>query len=179
MKTALLVIDVQQGMCVGEDAAFEVNRVIERINGLSETARAEESPVVFIQHEEAGGAFQYGFEGWQLAATLATDPGDLRVRKKTPDSFNQTELQDLLQSKQVQRLVICGLQSDFCVDTTVRRALSHGYYVTLVADAHSTLDNDILTAAQITAHHNWTFAHMTSFGPRISVIPASEISFGD
>jgi len=69
-------------------------------------------------------------------------------------------------------LIICGLQTDFCVDTTVRRAFTLGYHVTLVADAHSTLDNGVLTAAQIIAHHNATLGN---FGPQVKVALANEL----
>lgn len=64
------------------------------------------------------------------------------------------------------RLVVCGFQSEFCVDTTTRRALALGYPVTLVADGHSTTDNGVLSAAQISAHHNATLTNIVSFGPR-------------
>ena len=174
-KTALLVIDVQHALCTGEEAAFDIDRVIDRINSVSATARTAGVPVIFIQHEEDEGSLRFGTGGWQLAQGLAASPGDFRVRKTTPDSFHQTDLPRLLQERAITDLVVCGLQSDFCVDTTVRRALALGYPVTLVADAHSTVDNGVLSAAQIVAHHNTTLAHMASFGPRVRVMPAGEV----
>jgi nicotinamidase-related amidase len=175
MSTALLVIDVQRAIASGEWAAFDIDNVIERINTMIARARATSTAVVFVQHEEGEGPLQFGTEEWQLADQLAVLPDDLRVRKTTPDSFYQTELQGVLQGHGITHLIICGLQSDFCVDATVRRALTLDYHVTLVSDAHSTLDNDVLTAAQITAHHNIIFRNMSSFGPRIRVMPANEV----
>ncbi|MCF7689841.1 MAG: cysteine hydrolase, partial [Cephaloticoccus sp.] len=165
MSRALLIIDVQQALCTGPEAAFDIDRVIARINTLAKDARAARLPVILIQHEENEGALQSDSAGWRLATALITSPGDLRVRKKTPDSFHHTDLQRLLEARQVDHLIICGLQSDYCVDTTTRRALALGYAVTLVADAHSTIDTGVLTAAQITAHHNQTLRHLHSFGP--------------
>jgi len=72
-------------------------------------------------------------------------------------------------------LVVCGLQSEFCVDSTVRAALAQGYAVTLVKDGHSTLANGVLSAAQISAHHNATLAHLGSYGPKMRVLPAAEV----
>jgi nicotinamidase-related amidase len=138
MTTALLIIDVQQAMCTGDYAAFDIDRVIDRINVIAAGARSAGLPVVLVQHQEDEGPLQSGTEGWQLAARLHTQPDDLRVHKATPDSFHRTELHPLLQSQDVQRLVVCGLQTEYCVDTTVRRALALGYEVLLVADAHST-----------------------------------------
>jgi nicotinamidase-related amidase len=114
-------------------------------------------------------ALQYGAEGWQLDERLAVQPEDIRVRKTTPDSFHKTELQSLLQARNVEKLVVCGLQSDFCVDCTVRRALALGYPVVLVSDAHSTVDDGVLSAAEISAHHNTTLANIGSFGPRVTL----------
>jgi len=176
MTTALLIIDVQQALCAGPYAAFDIDRVIPRINAIGAKARSAGASVIFIQHEDDG-PLQFGADGWQLAIGLEATGADLRVRKTTPDSFHRTELQALLQSRGVTHLVVCGLQSDFCVDTTVRRALALGYEVSLVADGHTTLDNGVLTAAQIIAHHNMTLGNMTSFGPRVKVMPAGDIAF--
>ena len=58
---------------------------------------------------------------------------------------------------------------------TDRRALALGYPVTLVADGHSTVDNRVLTASQITAHHNETLSNISSFGPRAVAVPAASL----
>jgi nicotinamidase-related amidase len=176
MDTALLVIDVQQALCFGEYKAFESERVIERINTVARKMRIAGAPVVMIQHESQGEPLAFETEGWRLASGLETLPTDIFLRKKATDSFHQTNLHELLQERGIKNLVICGFQSDFCVDTTTRRALALGYPVVLVSDAHSTLDNNGLSAAQISAHHNETLANISSFGPRVKAIPASEVS---
>lgn len=175
MTTALLIIDVQRALCTGEEAAFDIDRVLEKINAVGAKARSAGVPIILVQHEEDSGALQFATEGWQLFEGLAALPGDLRVRKTTPDSFHQTELNQLLQERGITQVVICGLQSDFCVDTTVRRALSLDYDVILVADAHSTVGNGVISATQITAHHNTTLANMTSFASQIAVTLADEV----
>ncbi|WP_332825532.1 cysteine hydrolase family protein, partial [Ramlibacter sp.] len=152
-RTAVLVIDVQQALCTGEHAAFEADLVVERINRVTRKARAAGAPVVVIQHESHDGPLAHGSAGWTLARGLETLPTDVLLRKTATDSFHRTELNDLLQARGVTHLVICGMQSDFCVDTTTRRALALGYPVSLVSDGHTTTDNAVLTAAQITAHH--------------------------
>ena len=119
---------------------------------------------------------------WTRAARRGSSPRGWRratptllLRKTASDSFHLTGLQDLLRSHGVTSLVVCGMQSDFCVDTTTRRALALGYPVVLVADGHTTLDNRVLAAAQIVAHHNETLANLESFGPRVLPVPAAQV----
>lgn len=175
--TALLVIDVQQCLCQGEYAAHDAAGLIQRINTLSEKARTAGAPVVFIQHEAASGPLQHGSPGWQLAEGLNVTEGDLRLRKTTPDSFLHTALEALLHQRGIARVVVCGLQSEFCVDTTTRRAMALGFPITLVADGHSTMDSAELTAAQITTHHNRLLSQISSFGPRTRCVPTDEVRF--
>lgn len=175
--TALLIIDVQQALCHGEYAVWGSHRVLANINAVSARARAAGVPVFLIQHDEPGGPLQADSAGWQLADGLATADSDIRLRKQASDSFHQTDLQAQLSARGITKLVICGLQSDFCVDTTTRRAMAHGYPVQLVADGHSTLDNGVLTAQQIAAHHNVTLSNLSSFGPRTQAVPASDVVF--
>lgn len=175
MSTALLIIDVQHALCHGEHAAFEADRVVANINRVSQRVRQAGGLVVLIQHQSPSGPLAHGCEGWKLAPGLVTAPSDLLVPKTTADAFHNTALLAKLHEHGVSRLIVCGLQSDFCVDTTTRRALALGFPVTLVSDGHSTSDNGVLKAAQISAHHNATLAHIGSFGVRAVPVPASEV----
>jgi nicotinamidase-related amidase len=177
MQTALLIIDVQQALCAGNNAAYDVNSVIQRINDVSRKARAAGAPVVVIQHETKGGDMDHGTEGWELPSALHVEDSDVFMRKTASDAFLRTDLQKILESRGVTSLVICGLHSEYCIDSTTRRAMALGFPVVLVSDGHSTVDNGVLTAAQITAHHNKALSSMESFGPRTTPVPASDVSF--
>jgi hypothetical protein len=74
----------------------------------------------------------------------------------------------------IEKLIVCGVQSDFCVDSTVRRALALGYPIVLLADAHSTIDNSVFSAARISEHHNQTLANLGSYGPRVTLVNAAD-----
>ena len=80
MRCALLVIDVQQALCSGEWGAFDIDRVVDRINELAARARSVGAPVLIIQHEEDQGPLQFGSKGWQLYERLAASPDDTRIR---------------------------------------------------------------------------------------------------
>lgn len=176
MTTALLIIDVQQALCSGEYECLDIQRVLGNINSLSIKARETGIPVVLVQHEAKDDLLQHGSKGWQLADGLETSAQDLRVRKTTRDSFYQTPLQALLQDQGTDRLIICGLQTDYCVNATVRQALNLGYDVVLAADAHSTVDNGNLKAEDIIAEHNADLAHLTGPVARIDVLPTAKIN---
>jgi nicotinamidase-related amidase len=168
MSTAVLVIDTQQALCEGEHGAHDAAGLVRRINAITRQARQAGAPVIFVQHEAEGTELAHGSPGWQLADGLQVEASDLRVPKKTADAFLRTNLNELLEGRHVRRLVVCGMHTEFCVDTTVRRALALGYPVTLVADGHSTSGNGVLQPALVIAHHNATLAALTSFGPRVT-----------
>lgn len=177
MSSALLVIDVQAGLFNPVPRPALADEVLARINALISCAHMNRAAVIFVQHESAAGELQYGSEGWALASELSIGKTDHTVRKTTPDSFLRTELSELLAALDVSRLVVCGYATEFCVDTTVRRAAALGHDVILAADAHTTHDKAHASAAQIRMHHNATLPSISSFGPKICAVASAEIDF--
>ena len=175
MNTAVIVIDMQQALCSGPEEAWDIERVTANVNEIVTRARTLGIPVIMIQHEETEGPLQSGTPGWQIYEGVSTDPSDLLLQKRSCDSFLHTQLHAFLERQGVHRLVICGLQTDFCVDTTVRRALSLNYDVTLVGDAHSTLANGVLTPPLIVEHHNKVLGSLQNFGVRMEGKPTAEV----
>ncbi|WP_353625800.1 isochorismatase family protein [Bacillus sp. JCM 19041] len=85
---------------------------------------------------------------------MAPRAEDTVIQKRAPDSFYQTELDQVLKSFHIKHLILAGIQTEVCVDTTCRSARSKNYQVTLASDAHSTWGSSDLKAEQIVAHHN-------------------------
>lgn len=155
LSTALLVIDVQSGMFDETPPIYQGAELLAKIASLIDRARQVQAPVIYIQHCGDGNlAPQH--PGWAVHPSIAPTPDEICIHKHHPDSFQDTGLQASLQQLGVKNLVIAGIQTEYCVDTTCRRAYSLGYPVTLVQDAHSTWDTEALSAAQIIAHHNLT-----------------------
>ena len=153
-KVALLLIDVQN--CMFDPApVYNSAALLERLQSLIDRARASNTPVIYVQHNgPAGAPHAPGEPGWAIHPAIAPRSGETIVQKTTPDSFYQTTLKVELAAKDIEQLVIAGIQTDYCVDTTCRRATSEGYTVTLVSDAHSTWGDSGLSAQQIIDHHN-------------------------
>ena len=177
MTSAVLVIDVQQGLCEGEGAPFDCAGTITRINRVTQKARSAGVPVIFVQHESPADYLVHGSAAWQLAAGLDVQPGDIKIRKTTPDSFLRTDLEARLRALGVDEIVICGMHSEFCVDTTARKALALGFPVVLVSDAHTSAGNAAIAAQQVIAHHNATLTNISSFGPRVRAVGSEALAF--
>jgi nicotinamidase-related amidase len=171
--TALLVIDVQNGMFAEDDPVYQGAGLLATIGDLLAKARAAEVPVIYVQHNGGPGhPLEPGSEGWPIHPAIAPAAGEPVVGKATPDSFHETTLKAELDARGIAKLVVAGIQTECCVDTTCRRASSLGYQTTLVRDAHSTWDSRTLSAAQIIAHHNDALD-----GWFVTPKPASEIAF--
>jgi len=155
--TALIIIDMQLGVFGGFTIppVSDADQLLSNISHLIEKARQEAIPIIYVQHSgEIGHPLERDTNGWDFHPKLDITDRDLVVHKTTPDSFYNTDLQTILRSKYIRKTLIAGIQTEFCIDTTCRRAFSLGYEVTLVKDGHSTWDTDHLTASQIIEHHN-------------------------
>ena len=154
-ETGLLVIDVQRGLFTDYGPLFQEQQMLSAIKKLISSARAAGAPVIYIQHcANEGESLAPSTEGWQIHAEIQPSEGDTVIQKRFSDSFKNTSLQHELESRGIKRLVIAGLQTEYCVDSTCREAFSRDYNVTLVSDGHSTYDTETLKAQDIIAHHN-------------------------
>jgi nicotinamidase-related amidase len=153
--SAVIIIDVQNDMFNSVNPVYRSEELLATLNRLLAKARAAYIPVLYVQHNEKEGyPLQSNTCGWQIQQAIAPQEGELIIQKRYPDSFQETTLQDELQSRGIKKLIVAGLQTDYCIDTTCRRAFSLGYEVILVKDGHSTWDDAVMPAPQIIAHHN-------------------------
>jgi len=154
MTKALLVIDVQIGMFNESNPVFQGEFFLNKITEFISKARIEGIQIIYIQHNaREGKLLETGKLGWMIHPRISPMDNDIVIRKNTPDAFYNTNLQEELDSKGINELMITGIQTEICIDTTCRRAFSLGYNVTLVSDLHSTWDTS-LSASQIIEHHN-------------------------
>ena len=127
----------------------------ERLLGAAHTLIAAGAPVVFVQHGEGAGApFETGTPHWRLHASFDVREGDAVVHKEQSSAFDGTELHQRLQQLGAGELVVCGLQSEFCVSNTTKSALALGYAVRLAQDGHGTWPSEGKTADTISAEVN-------------------------
>lgn len=174
-NSALLVIDPQHAVLAN---TADRDGVVANISGLAGKARAEGVPVVWVQH--SGDGLEVGSEAWQLVPELSRLDGEPLVHKIYGDSFEATGLAEVLAGRGVGRLIVAGGQSDACVRATIHGALVRGYDVTLVSDAHTTVDRSEYggpPAGQIIALTNLYWTYTAAPGRTTAVVPAAEVSF--
>ena len=183
-KTALVVIDVQRGILdfPNLERKKEIDRALDetihRITGLITRARSSSVPVIYVQHDGGPGhRLEPGTSGWQLRPEIARRATEPVIRKRACDAFFESGLDAQLRSADVNNVVIAGCMTQYCIDTSVRRAVSLGYDVVLAADGHTTADAGALRFEQIVAHHNAVLDGFDAGTHEVRVIPAGEINF--
>ncbi|MFZ0659601.1 MAG: cysteine hydrolase family protein [Candidatus Binataceae bacterium] len=138
---AFLIIDVQAGMFSMPEQPYRGGEILEVIARLADRARAASIPIIYVRHDGgAGDPLARGTSGWEIHPSIAPKAGERIVEKRHPNSFQETDLREILDSLAVSRLILTGLQSEFCVGATSLAAKALGYEVTVVTDAHSTFD---------------------------------------
>jgi nicotinamidase-related amidase len=157
---ALIVIDMQSGMFA--DPALPPHdgaAVLGRIAGMIVNARANTVPVIFVQHDGGeGDVLARGQPGFALHPAIVPRAGEPIIVKRFCSAFQETWLADVLAAQGIGRIAICGMQTEYCIDTTCRSAFERGCAVTLIGDAHTTFDNAVMPASSIIRHHNATLS---------------------
>ncbi len=176
---ALLIIDVQRAILTGlADAARQpaidarLDRVAARLGRVKRDAELKGVPVILVQHDgDPGHRLETGTTGWRLRDEIAPRYDSIVVHKRSCDAFHDTDLNERLEQLGVDHLVVGGCMTQFCVDTTARRAVSSGFDVTLLEDGHATSDLGTLSAEQIVAHHNKILAGFDAGSKTVQLVP--------
>ncbi|MFF4837165.1 cysteine hydrolase family protein [Streptomyces sp. NPDC001315] len=174
-NTALLIVDVQNGVVAGSHNRDEV---IANINTLLTRARAEAVPVIWVQHSDD--RLKPDTEPWQYVPELTREAAEPLIHKNYADSFEATDLETVLAERGVGRLVVTGAQTDACIRSTLHGAVVRGYDATLVADAHTTEDLTQYGAPapqQVIAHTNLYWKWQTAPGRRGGTVDTAEMTF--
>jgi nicotinamidase-related amidase len=174
MKKALVIIDMQIMPFIwknyGGKSLFNEVGLIANTQQLIEKARRANAPILYIMYTETGESMRTeGQPLWQVHPEIAPQEKDQLIVKYYADSFLKTELEARLNEQNIQNIVVCGIQTEFCIDTTCKSAFSHGFGIELASDGHSTYDSDLLAAEKITAHHNQILAQFAQIKPAAEI----------
>jgi nicotinamidase-related amidase len=174
-NSALMVIDVQNGVVTG---AHQRDTVVANISTLVDQAREQGVPIVWVQHSSE--QLPKGSDSWEYVPELVRRESEPLVHKTFGDSFEDTDLEDILASAGIGQLVVTGAQTDACIRSTIHGAFVRGYDVTLVGDAHTTEDLTEWGAPapdKVIAHTNLYWRYHTAPGRTAAVKDTKEVTF--
>jgi nicotinamidase-related amidase len=174
-NTALLVIDVQKGVVAG---AHQRDEVIGNIGTLVDQARAQDVPVIWVQHSDSN--LLEGSEEWEYVDELQRAASEPVVHKHYGDSFEDTDLETQLAARGVGRLVVSGAQTDACIRSTLHGAFTRGYDTVLVGDAHTTEDLTEWGAPspdKVISHTNLYWSWQDAPGRTAGVVETAAVDF--
>lgn len=175
-NTALLVIDVQNDVVAH---AHDRDHVVANIALLVDKARAENVPVVWVQHSDDD--LPAGSDGWKYVPELKQEAAEPVVHKRYGDAFDDTDLEVVLAQRKVGHLFVAGAQTDACIRSTLHGAIVRGYDATLVSDAHTTEDHSQWGApapGKVIDHTNLYWQYHTAPGRQAGTVTTAAVNLG-
>ncbi|WP_321374626.1 cysteine hydrolase family protein [Pseudomonas extremaustralis] len=154
---ALLILDIQVGLVHGPEKPWRCEALLQTVNTLMDKARSAGAPIFLARHiGPAGSPIEPGSPLTEVAQELKLLGDEVVFEKRRPNAFEMTDLADNLRSRGVTGVVITGMKTQYCVDSTCRAARDLGFDAVLIADGHTCSDTPVIKAQDIVAHHNAT-----------------------
>lgn len=134
----LLVIDIQKG--ISDDRLYNFKNFLNNVKLLIETARKNKIEVIYVQHDDGKGTgFSFGDEEFEIVDEIKPKKDEKTFVKTVCSCFSNTALKAYLMDEK--DLIIVGLQTNFCIDASIKSAFDLGYHVIVPNDCNSTFDN--------------------------------------
>lgn len=157
LADALVIIDLQKGVCFGKEEIFNLASMIEKVNQrISEYSKGEKL-IIFVQHNDD--VLVRESEQWQILTELDQEKANYLVQKTHANSFYRTELKNILEQHTIHSLEILGAQTEFCIDTTVKFAHGLGYKLQMMKGATTTFDNTFMSAEKTISFYESIWEH--------------------
>ena len=170
----LLVIDMQKGL-VDEDL-YAFDTFMDRTVRLVDAARKNNAEVIFVQHDAGpGSGMSVGDEDYEIIDQIAPKDGEKVFAKTINSCFGNKEFKEYMEHQDDKRLMIIGLQTNYCIDCTVKSAFEKGFQVIIPEGTNSTFDNEYMDAGTTYRYYNemmWPkrFAECVSVDEAISMM---------
>ena len=170
----LLIVDVQNALV--KSHPYNEQRVIENIKKLILTARDNYKEVIYVRHDDGEGTeLEKGTDGWQIFCDIAPNSNELIFEKQYNSAFHKTALREYLLSKEIDTIILVGLQTEYCIDATCKSAFDYGYKIIIPEETNSTFDNEYLPADKLYEYYNYKiwnkrFADVLPVGEVIKIL---------
>ena len=148
----LIVIDMQKALM--DDELYNLKGLSENVAALIKAAREKGAEVIYVQHDAGPDTgFSVGDEAFEIADEFAPEAGEKVFVKRINSCFGNPEFAAYLERAGDEDLMIVGLQTNFCIDATVKSAFERGYHVILPEGSNSTFDNDYMSGETTCAYY--------------------------
>lgn len=147
----LLVVDTQKAIMTSELYEFELFK--SNVNRLINASRENNIEVIFIRHDD-GDELTKGKDGFEIYEEFQPLGNELVLDKTVNSAFRDTGLGEYLRKKQIDTVIVVGLQTDYCIDATVKAGFELGFKMIVPAYANSTFDNPYMSAEQTYKYYN-------------------------
>ena len=149
----LLVIDMQKGIVDEELYAFDT--FMDRTVRLIDAARKNKVEVIYVQHDAGpGSGLSVGDSAFEIVDRVRPEPGEKVFVKTINSCFGSKDFKEYMKRQEDKRLMIIGLQTNYCIDATVKSAFERGYEVIIPEGTNSTFDNDYMTGETAVRYYN-------------------------
>ena len=171
-KVALLVVDVQNALVLAKP--FAIEEVISNIKRLIKTCREKNIEVIYVQHnDKIGDELEPNSEGWKIYKEVSPNADEKIINKTYNSAFKETNLKEYLDNKGINQLVITGMQTDFCIDTTCKVAFEYGYNLIIPEKTNTTFKNGNISAEDLYEFYNFNI-----FSGRFATVESMEKTIG-
>ena len=149
----LLVVDMQK--CLVDEELYDYDSFLEKTVKLIDAARKNRVEVIYVQHDAGpGSGLSAGDEGFEIADQVSPEKGEKIFIKTINSCFGNKEFKEYMEQQEDKRLMIIGLQTNYCIDATVKSAFERGYEVIIPEGTNSTFDNDYMTGETTVRYYN-------------------------
>lgn len=155
MKYAIVVVDVQQALV--NDGLYNKEEFVSNIQDVLQFGREKNLEIIYVRHDDGEGeALTKGAPGYDIFDGIAPEDGEIVFDKSYNSIFKKTGLKEYLKEKYITNLIIMGLQTEYCIDATLKAGVEHGYRMIVPVGTITTRDNGELTARQLNEFYHYT-----------------------
>ena len=170
----LLVVDTQKA--ITNDKLYNFGLFKRYVEELINKARNNGVEVIFVRHDDGFGCeLTKGNDGFEIYEEFKPKDNEIIFDKKVNSSFKDTGLLEYLKEKNEDTVIIVGLQTDYCIDATIKAGFEHGFKMIVPENTNTTFDNRYMSAEETYKYYNefiWNkrYAECVSFEKTIEMM---------
>ncbi|MBR4622738.1 MAG: cysteine hydrolase [Ruminococcus sp.] len=173
----LLVVDAQKAIV--NDRLYRYDLFVSNVREMIETARRNDIEVIYIRHDDGPGCeLTKGNDGYEIYEALKPADGEKIFDKSRNSAFLNTGLLEYLMQKNESTVIIVGLQTEYCIDATIKAGFEHGFRMIVPENTNSTFDNRFMSSETTCKYYN-EFIWNGRYAECIPFDKATEMMNGD